>query len=203
MFYDNELNFLVDVLKKTHIPVTKVSLSAPIHTIIDIDFEKILGRSISKDVSIKEHLGTPDEGVMYKLSEPFGINYIYFYLPESDGEILFVGPYLSERATLKNLLEAGEQSGFMPKRQRLFELKLESIAIIPSDSPFLIMLDTFCEHIFNTKDLCVTEISKSQIPHPVSATITKSSDSLDEAAIKMEVLEKRYNYEKLQYFSLF
>ena len=55
MFYDNELNFLVDVLKKTHIPVTKVSLSAPIHTIIDIDFEKILGHSISKDISIKEH----------------------------------------------------------------------------------------------------------------------------------------------------
>lgn len=195
MFYDRELNFLVNVFKNSHIPVSFASYKDHAEAFIDMSYERLAGYSVPNDASVSQYLGNIEKNTMYKLSNRFGISYIYLLLPqEKNAPIMIVGPYAVERSTSSRLLELGEKNGIPPKDQKIFEMKYEGIPLLADGSALNVMLDTFCEFVFESPNFKTIEIQKDHSPSPVLLPDAHSAD-FDEMLVKMENIQRRYDHE--------
>ncbi len=196
MFYDRELNFLVNVFKNSHISVSFASHTDPAEAFIDMSYEKLAGYSVTEKASIEEYLGSIEKNTMYKLSNRFGISYIYLLLPqEKSAPIMLVGPYTTEQTTSSRLLELGEKNGISPKDQKIFEMKYEGIPLLADGSALNVMLDTFCEFVFENPDFKTIDIQKDLSPSPILLSDAHPSVDFDEVVVKMENIQRRYDYE--------
>ena len=197
MFYDSELQFLISVFKKSHLPIKIVSPSEPMDKLFDTDLDKLLGKPYPKDFTLKDRIGNLEASCMYMYTESYGLSYIYMLLPETPEEqILFIGPYVSFQPTPRHLLEIGEKNDIPTKNQKLFEMKFNGVSVLPDSSSLLVMLDSLCELIFKTPNFRTIEVEQDE-KEKASATIPtgRKNDRFDEAMVKMENIEKRYGYE--------
>ena len=113
MFYEKELNFLLSVMKKCRIKAKVIKSDELVPRVIEKSFS-----ANGKKLEFIDNEGgilLPREKTMYKLDVGFGTSYIYFVLPETSGELLFIGPYLNEKFSEAEIMSFGEKNGFVPK----------------------------------------------------------------------------------------
>ncbi|MBR2479471.1 MAG: helix-turn-helix domain-containing protein [Clostridia bacterium] len=196
MFYDRELHFLVNVFKNSHIAVSFASYKERAENFFDMSYEKLAGYAVPEKVSVEQYLGSIEKNTMYKLSKGFGVYYIYLLLPEERiSPIMIIGPYTTEQTTASRLLELGEKNGIPPKVQKIFEMKYEGVPYLPDASALTVMLDTFCELIFESPNFRTIEIQKDHSPAPLLLSNAHPSVDFDEVMVKMENIQRRYDYE--------
>ncbi len=196
MFYENELSFLCDTFKKCHVRASAVSPDSPIASVMDTELSSLLGVHRLEGLSVREAVGAVSPCTMYKLTDEFRFCYIYLLLPTSaKASVLFVGPYLTEPLSSGQTLEIGERHGISPKSQHYVDDYYSSIPILSPSSRLFIMLNTFCERLWDANAFSIVDVDREP-SLPVSPINEPTpDDNFDGTLINMKAMEKRYAFE--------
>ncbi|MBQ9112547.1 MAG: helix-turn-helix domain-containing protein [Clostridia bacterium] len=195
MFYDNELQFLCETFKKSHVRALAVTPNDFVSTVFDTSIEESLGATMREDRSVCKFFGNLEARTMYKTTDAFKRCYIYLLLPDTEKTtILFVGPYLPAPLTHGEVLEIAEKNGISPKNRRYLEEYYSAITVISENSHLFIMLDTFCERIWDSPSFAIVDDSL-RIVMPASPITDVKSDSFYDILVSMKAMEKRYDFE--------
>ena len=196
VLFENELNLLCSTFQKSHIRVELVTEAAVAAAILpeDVETDLMLGNDARLWRSVLRQPLKPS--TLYKTADEYRRTYLYLLLPERvEKTVLLIGPYLPEALTQEELLELGEQNGLSPQMQRYVSEYFNSIPVLSETNFLLLMLESFCEHIWNTSVFAVIDV-ESEPRAPVSLIHGKTnSDRFEDNLVNMKVLEERYAFE--------
>ena len=194
MSYECELNFLCDVLRKCHIHTEILSPLDPAEAIIDPPLASILG--FRSELTVGQALGTVEPKTKYKLTDDFKLQYIYLRLPMlSEKNLLVIGPYLSSPLSSQEILEIGEQAGIPIAAQKPLREYYFATPILSESDRLFVMIDSFCERIWETPSFAIVEVNKKHAASPSSISPTSHGESFDEIEANIKVMEMRYAFE--------
>ena len=193
MNFSFDLSFLSDVLGKNHVHTGVYCLSDSVDVLFDKSFTSII--SVSPG-AIKTLLGKVESNTKYKLVNDFKFHYIYMKLPvESERNILFIGPYLSNPISSKGLLEIFEKTGVLANSQKELTTYYSTLPILADNDKLFTLIDVFCERIFQTASFSTVERNKT----PKLPTLTLEGHSMGEEFEEIEEnikeMEQRYFFE--------
>ena len=195
MLYESELRFLRDVFAKSRIQTSILSEG-------DL-FSKSSAKNSNnthQNQSIYRWYAQKTESLshktVYKLKNSFGLCYIYFLLPGVESKSVFlVGPYHSERPSREWLLSLGEKRGISPKQQKYFEECILGIPEISEGNPIFLMLDRFCEIIWESRTFSIVELDSQDALPPSPIVETLGEDKIDDVLVNVKAIETRYAFE--------
>lgn len=195
MFYERELHFLCEVFKKSLVRASVVKSDNLPTEIAAFDLKQGLG-SASIFTARHQLPKELDFGTVYKLKDSLGLCFIFFLLPDNDDKsTLLVGPYSTSAASASHVLELGEKNGISPKRQRYLEEYLLGIPVLTDASPLFLMLNAFCELIWNSPSFTIIDLNESQ-PLSVSPINEALKDKgIDDTIVNIKTMEMRYAFE--------
>lgn len=194
MYYEPELRFLRDTIKKCRIQTVIADLAAPIngrlalHALLEhlIDTSKPLGKILPP---IKP-------AVIYRLSDPFLCRYIFLPLPELPRDaILVIGPYLPAPLTQQQILERAEKNGILPSQLKLLEKYYGSIPILPETSHLFVLLETFGERLWGPDGFTLEDVDQDSLAVQALLPVKKSAAEEKDMIWNMRNMELRYSYE--------
>ena len=189
-----ELNFFSDVLKKCHIHTATVSPLDSAEAMTDPKFKSIFG--FSADVTVGQMLGLIEDHTKYKLTNELNHQYIYMRLPLlSEKNILVIGPYLSAQPTSKELLEIYESAKIPPGVQSSLKEYYWSIPVLTEGDRIFVMIDTFCERIWQTPSFAIVEHNKQQAHSMIRLQSSALGKSFGEIEANVKMMEARYAFE--------
>ena len=192
MFYETELFFARQLLKKHHIPSQVVDLSNT--TLGDTDhigISRFLGTDANKK-TLTALLPDIKSCTVYKAQSLNLLNYIYMLLPDSDGQTLIIGPYSLVDITPQMVLELGEKMKLEPSAIKQLEFALSQVTAINSDGPLNTIIDTLCEFMWGEGNYKV-ENAVSAAPERLFGF--KGEGGPEDTVLKMKLMEQRYFYE--------
>ncbi len=196
MFYENELQFLCDTFRKSRVRAlvaTPVELSELLSG-FDPDSEQ--SGFFSEKSTASEVFRHLKPCTMYKSTDRFKRCYIYLLIPKKEATtVLFIGPYFSSPVSSREILEIGEKNKISPKNQRYLDKYYSSIPVISENSHLFVMLDTFCERIWDSPSFAIVEHSNDQDTLEFPINEAASGDSFDDAILNMRAMESRYSFE--------
>ena len=194
MLYEGELKLFCDTFKKCRVPIKVLSLGESVSALAPEDDSALYRRDAEENMSVREFLGEVFGCTVYRGTDEMKLCYTYFLLPTSpEGRVVFVGPYLREPISEQQILEISEANGISPQSRKYLEEYYTGIAVIPDDSPLLVMLNTFCEHIWESPSFTIVELGARQMGYqPDSINV---GTGLDDTLVSMKAMEKRYSFE--------
>ncbi len=196
MLYEKELGLLCDTLKRCRVSASVVLPFEPVDRVIDFTLRDMLSASFAEKPTIQNYLGTVAPCTMYRYTDEMNLCYIYLRLSgASDSSLLFVGPFLMESLSPRQLLELGERIGVPPKIQRSFEDFYANIPVLPEGASIFVMLDTFCERIWGSPSFAIYNVNSTEsLQVPVMRT-SVVSDGFDDTLLHIKTMELRYKFE--------
>ncbi len=196
MNYEKELKLLCDTLKRCRIRTGVVLPYESAGKVFDSSISDIISSVSAKNQSVQSHIGIISPNTIYRYKDEFNLSYTYLAIGEpSDQRILFVGPYLSEQMTPKQLLELGERLGVAPIAQRHFEGYYKSIPIVREGSPEFALLETFCEHIWDSPSVEIYNVNAHDNITNLSVNQSVITNTFDETMFNIKAMENRYRFE--------
>ena len=180
MFYDKELDFICNVLQKSHIgAVVAQKQELP---------------SMLKNLGFEDSAAPLQPNTVYKLSDALGLSYLYLLLPSSPPQsVLLIGPYLPDEIDIEHLPELGERVGVSPKHLQYLEEYMSGLTVMSHGDHLHTMLEYFYELIWQNVPFTIIDVH-SHPENPVSR-IEIRDDDLDGAAVNMKAMEARYAFE--------
>ncbi len=194
MLYETELGLLRDTLGKCRVHSAVVSPLEPLSDAIDTTIRDIVLGMPQKQPSVQSYIGNLEPKTVYRFTDELKLCYVYLQIDRGlDASLLFVGPYLASHISQSELLELGESLGIPPKAQRYLEELYSSIPVLSEGDPLFVMLDTFCEHIWNEPSFSICDVNAFDTSVPIGTPHT--SDSVDDSLLNIKAMEKRYSFE--------
>ena len=189
MSHQGELKFLCDTFKKNHIDAQIVSVDTKADSILDPALAPILKES----VTVGQVVGEMFPRTLYRHTDPLGLSFSYLLLDEMiDGKnLLLVGPYILTERSPGKLQDLCKKLELQHNYRKYVEDFYYSVSVLPDNSPLFIMLDTFCEIIWNTQNYSVSDVSSDTLA-PVSPI---NNDEHNDIMINMRNMERRYAME--------
>ena len=193
MIFKNELQLLSDTLKKYRVKTTQLEPAALGTSLYNTNLLALLGSSAENRAVA---LPSVEPFTMYKHTDALGLCYTYFLLPQCDNApLLLIGPYLASPPTEGFLLELGEKYGVTPKSQPYLAEYYSSLAVLAPSNPLLLMINTFCEHIFERTSFALVDTENQTTVPPSPISDPTHSDNLDDVLLSMKTMEMRYGFE--------
>ena len=190
MLYGRELSLLRDTLSKLHIRVLLLSENDAPEVFHEAATSFAMPPPPEKD-GIRRFFAGLSEKTVYRTKDRFGQSFRYFLLPAQKARtLLIVGPFLSRRLTAEEILEIGERHAVPPQSQRFLNEYYASLTVLPEESPVFVLLDTFCERIFERPSFAVEDGSGDDASLGLSPDGATHDPSLD-----MKAVERRYAFE--------
>lgn len=197
MFYEAELQFLRSMLKKCHLQTLIIDPDAHVDKHLYSGLRWLLEGKEHSLQSIKDYLPPMEKNTVYRLSDPFGCEYIFLLLPDTAEEMLFcIGPYLSKGLERDKILEIAEKYKMNSRQTSHLESYYDGIPVLSEDNPVLAALETFGEKIWGgSNSFNVVDITKKHLD-TARFELLQSDASKDEATlVNMKIMESRYAYE--------
>lgn len=191
MTHQNELRFLSDVFHKSHVNLALIPIEDASRWRINENTEEIFDNS----AFFKEIIPTVCPQTLYKLADAFERHYRLLLLEGDKPTILCIGPFLVESVSTQLLLELSETYGISPHKHKYILEYYASLPILNEKSTLLIMLNSFCELMWNKPSFAVKNISPK---HNVSETpFSKSMQNLvpNDTLVNKKAIERRYSFE--------
>lgn len=197
MFYDNELEFLCDTFKKSRVYVCTLTPGELMSSVRDAATDHFFFQTpYVEENKLSDFLSGIKEKTMYKTSDSFGRRYVCLLLPDSvKRNMLFIGPYLCTPISSHEILEIGEKNNVSPKSQQYLNEYYSSLPVLAENSHLFIMLETFCERIWNSPSFAIIDLSKDYPPVDFSITDNSASNTFDDTLVNMNAIEARYKFE--------
>ena len=194
MFYEAELFFVRQVLERFHVPSVVVETEKFDLSEIDGVLELMLGEEI-KGKTFADLFPSPEPNTIYKVSDVFFCNYIYFLLPDNGKETLFlIGPYTMGNKTPQAIMEKGEQFGLSLKNIKQLEFYLGSVPAVQDERAIFTLLDTLGEYMWGDKGFIIIDVKGERLGEYKLGAARQESQPED-TALKMKIMEERYRYE--------
>ena len=194
MNYEYELNFFSDVLKKCHIHTAIISPLDPAEVLLDSQLASIIG--FNSDVSVGQILGLIENHTKYKMTNELNLQYIYMRLPVlSEKNILVIGPYLSLPPTSKDVLEICDRAKIPLGAQKAIREYYASVPILADGDRLFVMIDTFCERVWQTPSFAIVEHNPNQKISAIPLVSSTLGESYGEIEANIKVMEMRYAFE--------
>ena len=191
MFYQNELSFLREVFNKAKINSVEITGQEFTNTFVNLIIDDIF----NNDTYLKKIIAKTKPRTLYRVRDAYQRCYRLFVLPETPTHtVLCLGPFLSSNLSKETLLEIGENNGISPQKQKYLYEYYSSLPILQSENPLFVMINTFCERIWDSPAFSVEDITQEypSIDEPVS----KSMQSTDrDTLVNIKSLERRYAFE--------
>ncbi len=196
MFCESEFKFLLKTLDKLRVRHLTLTLSDKTAKAFANDLTHLLGYSEGFDLPLKKYLNNPQTKTIYKLTDSFKLNYVYFLYGQAEKPVLVViGPFLNETQSAGQLLELGEKLSVSPTNQREMEQFFSQLPVLLVSNPVFLMIDTFLETVWQTQDFAVVDVNR-EYRFPVSPiTETVKGENGEDIMLSMKNMEKRYDYE--------
>ncbi|MBQ2794733.1 MAG: helix-turn-helix transcriptional regulator [Oscillospiraceae bacterium] len=197
MFYEAELRFLRSVFKKCHIKTLLFDYENIPYDEIDTGFRKFLNISPDFENIHKKILTSVEENTIFEYKDIFSCAYMFMLLPDSEKQILLIGPFVAEVPSRKQILETAEKLAISPASFKDLENYYVSVPHLPENSHLYALLDSFGEFIWNGADnFTFKELTGSNLEQASFAPVMKK-DSIDpeKNSWNIEMIEKRYEYE--------
>lgn len=196
MFYENELRFFCDTLKKARIPVSFIDSKESLDAVSDDLFKNLFGTPAESPDSFYTAFEKANPYTIYKLTNSFKLCFVFFLLPHLPKRtFLLIGPYLSEPINELQVLELGERYGVSPQGQRLLGRYYVNTPVLPITSPIFIMMDTLGERMWGGGSaFSVVDLNRELISD--APVLSKHSGySAGDVLASMELMERRYALE--------
>lgn len=185
MDHNGELTLLCDTLRKLRISVALISSPDELNTYYSQNAFGIYSEMLLQN----KEFYTIQPATMYKHTDSLRLNYIYFKTSDvKDNSIIFIGPYLSEPISSKELMELGERASIPTKALGGLERFYSSIPVISEGSVAFVMIDTFCEHVWGTPSFSIINTTKN-------LDIAVLPDLSDDKTLDARSMEMRYDFE--------
>lgn len=196
MEYERELNFICDLLKKSHVRTVMLSSNDPIDALAGTRLSNIIGAYRDEDVTVQKVFGVIENSTKYNFTNEFNLKYVFMRLPiMSEKNIFFVGPYLSSPLSSKEIFEIGEELKLSVNTQKLLKEYYFSLPVISEGDRLFSAIDLFCEKIWQGTSFSTTEINVSDTMPIPQINLLLHGRTLDETVATMEMMETRYAFE--------
>ncbi len=194
MFYENEFSLLCDTLKKRRVQVIAATTDSTLLNLLDDSIRGLITSESIHDVTIESLLNGYAPKTLYRFKDFLSFTYITFLIPNVDGRAIFIGPYLSEPMSRKQVLEICEQNGFSPKSQQVLDEYFSSVPVLSENSDLFLLIDSFCEHMWDGP-FAIADIQKTpSLPIPAPSSLGEAKD-FDDTFLNMKNMERRYQME--------
>ncbi len=196
MFYEAELTFLRETLRKCRIQSAIVDLRVPLNHRKDLVLHNLVAERIDTEKPLGALLQNAEPSVIYRVRDPLFCRYLFLLLPELPREaVLVIGPYLEVTPTQQQVLEWAESAGVQPADYKELEDYYSSIPILSADSQLLAILETFCERLWGVDGYTLEDISQETTGAQGILPYKRSSSDEKDALWNMRSMELRYSYE--------
>ena len=191
MFYKAELQFLRSVFKKCHIITFTFDVDDVPYEMIDTGTLDLFGIEPDFEKERSRILGIVEENTIFECTDFLGRSYMFMLLPETEKEVLLIGPYVSEVPKRKEIIEKAEKLEIPPSRFREFESYCTSIPHLPENSQLFAFLDSFGELIWGGSDrFAFKKIKNSDIEQASFApNIKKDSGEAEKNSWNIKMIE--------------
>lgn len=192
MLQENEFALLRETFKKSRVGVTMAPADTPILQFVDEMIRPFIS-GLSPEVSFEAifHGATPQK--LYRFQDQFTLLYMVFALPTSKGKYaVMIGPYLHQPIAPEKVLEISEQNGVSPQQQRVIQDFFTSVPVLPEDSALFLLLDAFCERLWQGTYEMVDVQQQGRLPEPVTVS---GEREIDDTFLNMKNMERRYRFE--------
>ena len=195
MFYESELQFLQDTLKKCRIAAFIISNEEKFEKDSEDNFKALFDEVKFFVLSAGANLQNAEDRTIYKLTTSFKLCYIFMLLPErSKNNVFVVGPFLPKALESRKVFEIGEKNSVAPHNQKLLESYFASIPVLSDSSHVFAMLDTFAECLWGSQSYAFVDLSSNAISSYRKDNSTLN-DEENNVLLSMEIMEKRYAFE--------
>ena len=195
MFYESELQFMQDTLKKCRIPAFLISNQEKFDSYTEDIFKALFDEVKFFLLSAGSHLQKAAPKTIYKLTTSFNLCYLFMLLPErSRNNIFVIGPFLTKSLEPQKILEIGEKNSVAPQNQKLLKSYFASIPVLSDASHIFAMLDTFAETIWGGGSYSIVDLS-GEIVSSYRREGANDGDEDNNVILSMELMEKRYAFE--------
>ncbi len=189
MFYDSELFFAEQLLKRHHIPVHKVEPRGDV-----LEAANIFGL-IAENKKFRDFLPDLKEKTIYRVKNFLFSNYIYLLLPDTERQTaLIIGPYTTQDITPQMVLELGENMNLEPKAIKQLELFLSQVPSVSGEQYINTLLDTLGEFIWGSDNYNLVDVSVEKA-YGQNLLNFKGENNPEDVAVKMKIMEQRYKFE--------
>lgn len=189
VFYDNELRFLENVLRKCHLQTLHLS---PVLPLAD-NFPYIVQHAES-GMSFYDRFPEIRTQTIYRITDA-QCRYIVLKLPFCETDtLLFIGPYLLADITRSEILELGEKLKLPPQKVTVLETFLATLPVIKDEHHILAMISSFADFLWNGEQGYEYVEILAKEPSPLSEQHLSQSDE-DDGLLRMQAIEQRYEHE--------
>ena len=197
MYYEKELNYFLKVLNRMHLQ----SLWITPDTVPSEKMDFTLHHFYGLEAAVNEVFCCPNhwtkENTVYKLTDEFLCNYIYFLLPETSAPTaILAGPYMSFQKPKKALLEEAERYNIHSSYFARLEAAYSEIPVLTDDTQLFIMINILGESLWGRNNAFeIVDLNQEFSATPSSYASSADSASPQELLFRMRALESRYAYE--------
>ncbi len=197
MYYEKELHYFLKVLNRMHLQSLWITPDTDSCNRLNFRLYRFFGR----ENAVNEVFCCPNhwakENTVYKLTDEFLCNYIYFLLPEtSEPTAILAGPYLSFHKSRESLLEEAERYNVPSSKFSQLESCYSEIPVFADDTPIFIMINVLGETLWGQNNAFeIIDMNQDFSSSTSSYTTASDTDSPKDLLLRMRALESRYAHE--------
>lgn len=193
MTYESELLFFRKLLKNFHLSSYILIGNEEIED-FDLGLRRLLFPDIDYTKLFCESIDQYRPNTIYKISDEYLCNYIFFNLPEtSTNKFLMIGPYTHIEHPHRVICNAAEKLripvAFLPQLEKFYA----DLPLIPDESILFALINTLGETMWGSLENFSLEYITRTLPatHGSDISPTSYAESQD-APLSMHILEERY-----------
>ena len=194
--YERELSLLIDTFTRSRVHASVARYGEGLDSVMDVELSALLGGTLRGNITVGEFLKNAEPKTVYLMQDALFFHYVYFPLGgRAEPSALFIGPYLSAPASRRAVLERGESLGLSPRDQKYFAEYCESITVLGTESPLWLLLEAFCERVFESRAYATVRLGNETSSAPFAVTEGQRGESSEDTLVKMMAMERRYAFE--------
>ena len=197
MKYTAELNLLQNSLRKCRINTAILKRHNCIDSSIDNGLRLLLNLKTEYKKTFHEVFGDIQEKIIYSFTDKFSGSYVFFFLPESNEDILLIGPFLKTLFTKEDIVYLMERLKIDFKYLKVLENYYSGLPYIADSILFFNFIEAFCEVAWqSSKPMQYIELEQEKnSPLPILQNDENSFDDEEKTLVNMKMMETRYAYE--------
>ena len=192
LVYDNEFALLKETFKKSRLPIVAVSPDSPATEAMEDWVKPFFANLMPKDMSLRQALGEMKPRVLYRFRDSLSLSYLAFLMESST--LILIGPYADTILDSNHILEISEKNNISPQHQKLVNDFFSSVPVISENSALFLLLDAFCERIWNGI-FEVADVQSSRWLFEPTAPLNSGEIEIDDTFLSMQNMERRYQFE--------
>ncbi len=195
MFYEPELHFVCDTLRRCGIQVGYTDAEGLPERYWNMGSASILTDKAAFDATIRQTMTQIRENTVYQLTDGFSCRFLYFSLPAADGgSVVTVGPYVTQPVTPEGFMEITEDAGIPSQRAQQLLKYYYGLPLIQQGSHLFVMLDALFERMWGAQGYTMEVISR-ELTREKHFWEEPTQENAQSRMRHMEMMQTRYAME--------